>query len=112
MCEGVWQVFSACAVTAEWILGWSQPGEAVETWLAWVGSGPDLCRSLLSPHHPKTWVPITPSYSSDKFMLVETADGRIHVPFKLLFEISKHSLMFLVYMGAFFMDSFFLPNPY
>lgn len=55
---------------------------------------------------------LTPLYAINKLMLVETGDRRIHVSFKLLFEVSKHSLIFLVYMGAFVMDSVSLPNPY
>lgn len=56
--------------------------------------------------------PIFPPYVSANFVQGETADGRIHVLFKLLLEIPKHSLIVLIYMAAFITDSLFLPNLY
>lgn len=65
-----------------------------------------------SPKDVGIYGPTFPPYVSAKFMQVETADIRIHVLFKLLLEIPKYSLIFLMYMAAFVTDSLFLPNPY
>lgn len=56
--------------------------------------------------------PIFPLCVSAKFMLVKTAERRIHVPFKLLFGIPKHTRCSGCIWLHLLLTSFFLPNPY
>lgn len=53
--EGIWQGFSARAVTAEWVLGWSQPVDAdlgrLRTRLVQKLSFTTSCKDV-GPHYP------------------------------------------------------------
>lgn len=88
---GIWQDFSAHAVTAAWILHRSQLKRLSRP--GCLGCAQDqTCTEAFFNHITQIrgcpWTRFPPHVSA-KFTQVDTADRKIHVLFKLFFEIPK-----------------------